>query len=238
MTLSPSASGNAPEVRELEGEAIAQYIRWLVEESPVEIADPHTEIRRRVRYHDVAVLAVVTTQLQSLFTACDMLFRFLQRIGRYAVSSRITVHRQFILGLRALSDPDDGVAEAALLRPPFFAIDLWDVLQSRAPDEASPDVAAAERGRAARELVRLLRRERFNRSPGSTARRLLEETAFGRLIALGPNGEQRLRYLRELCIILDERAAKSGLDFDRVSAVARLMDRLACSARSASPSLE
>jgi hypothetical protein len=42
------------------------------------------------------------------------------------------LHRQFLLGLRAIADRDEGVAVAALLRPPFFAMDLADLLNERA----------------------------------------------------------------------------------------------------------
>lgn len=220
LAVSPDVSANAADVRELEGEALAHYVRWLVEASGIECYDHQTKTNRRVRYRDVAVLALVTTQLHHLFAACDGLSVPYTAAGG-TLFLRDPIHRQFILGLRALADADDGVAEAALLRPPFFSIDLWDVLQARAPAEASVDAAAAERGRAARDLVRQLRFERFDRSPGSTARRLLDETAFGRLVALGPNGEQRLRHLRELCVVLDHRAATDALDFDRVTALAR-----------------
>ena len=78
------------------------------------------------------------------------------------------------------------------------------------------------RARAARELVRELRQERFNQSPGTTARELLDRTAFARTVALGPNGAQRLARLRELCHIFEKIAADERLDYDAASA--RLRD--------------
>jgi len=52
------------------------------------------------------------------------------------------------------------------------------------------------RARAARDLVRELRQWRFDRSPGMTARELLDCTAFARAVTLGPSA-QRLARLRE-----------------------------------------
>src|SRR5438094_6978421 len=92
-------------------------------------------------------------------------------------------HRQVLLGLRAGADRDDGVAEAALLRPPFFAVDLADLLRERAQSQDE----RAERAREARELVRELRQRRFDRAPGATVRDLLDRTAFARTVALMPN---------------------------------------------------
>jgi len=130
------------------------------------------------------------------------------------------LHRQFLLGLRAIADAEDGVAEAALLRPPFFAVDLADLARERIAVLAGrePDDAEGVRAHEARTLVRELRRRRFERSPGETARDLLEHTALARAVALGPNGAQRLARLRELCLRLSEVAVTDGLDYDGVTA--------------------
>ena len=113
-----------------------------------------------------------------------------------------------------MADRDDGVAEAALLRPPFFVVDLADLLRERAQSQDE----RAVRGREARELVRELRRWRFDRGPGATARDLLDRTAFARYVALMPNGAQRLARLRVLCLVFEQIAADDGLDYDSVSA--------------------
>src|SRR5262249_724678 len=116
----------------------------------------------------------------------------------------------------AVADRDDGVAEAALLRPPFFAIDLADLAV-----EAGGIVDPPEQVRAARDLLRELRRRRHDRNPGATARDLLDLTGFPRAVATGPNGAQRLTRLRELCLVLEQLAAAKGLDYDGATAQLR-----------------
>jgi len=122
-----------------------------------------------------------------------------------------------LLGLRALADRDDGVAEAVLLRPPFFALDLIDHAHAR-PGGAAGDAAARERVEAAPALVRELRRRRAERPPGATARDLLEQTACGRTVAAEPNGAMRLTRLRELCFALERLAMVEGWDYDAATA--------------------
>ncbi|MBI4564838.1 MAG: UvrD-helicase domain-containing protein [Planctomycetes bacterium] len=204
------------EYRQLEGRGLARFLRWLVESGGTEIVDPLDGRRRPVRYGDVAVLAVSTWQLPLLFSRLDAEgVPYASRGGTIFLEDPL--HRQFLLGLRALADRDDGVAEAALLRPPFFAVDLADLLRERggAQDEQ------AGRARDARELVRELRRRRFDRSPGATARDLLDRTAFARAVAVGPNGAQRLSRLRELCLVFEQVAANERLDYDAATACLR-----------------
>ena len=209
---------NAGDYRALEAEVLARYLRWLVEVRQFQVTDPLTGKQRRVAYGDIAVLAIVTTTLAPLFTELDRMgVPYAARGGTLFLADEL--HRQFLLGLRAIADRDDGIAEAALLRPPFFAVDLVDLVQHRAGDG---DPARLERTGAAVEFVRELRRRRFERSPGATARDLLEQTAFGRAVALGPNGMQRLERLREICLILEQTAATEGLDYD--AATARMRD--------------
>lgn len=213
---------NAHACRAVEASAMATYLRWLVEKSDIRIEDPdskHTDSKeaRPVRYSDIAVLGLVTSNLPMLFAELD-------RMGvPYAASGgtmflRDHVHQQFILGLRALADSQDGVAQAALLRPPFFAVDLLDLVHERALDKAEAKTETERRARQALEWVQDARKERFARSPGTTARKLLDETAFARTVALGPNGRQRVQHLRELCLALSHMAATEGLDFDGVTA--------------------
>ncbi len=206
-------SRNAPETRGLEGEALAAYLAWLVERSGLCIRDVDGEGNREIRWSDIAVLGLVTTNMRYLFAALD------RSNIPYAMAGGVlfttdALHRQFVLGLRAIADRNDGVAEAALLRPPFFAVDLLDLVR----DKVEAGDANAKRGAEARAWLREARRQRFARSPGQTARALLEETGIGRTAALGPNGEQRLRHLRELCLQLELDAAAAGLDYDGVTA--------------------
>jgi ATP-dependent helicase/nuclease subunit A len=213
----------ADEYRELEGQVLARYLRWLVEDSEVSIVDPLDGRQRRVRYGDVAILAVSTWRLSLLFPRLDAEgIPYASRGGMMFLEDPL--HRQFLLGLRALADRDDGVAEAALLRPPFFAVDLVDLLRDKSLRAGGGDGKdeRANRARAARELVRELRERRFDKSPGTTARDLLDRTAFARAVALGPNGAQRLTRLRELCHVVEKIAADERLDSDAVTA--RLRD--------------
>src|SRR4029077_5070738 len=130
----------------------------LVEDSDVTIADPLDRRQRRIRYGDVAVLAVSTWRLSLLFPRLDAEgIPYASRGGILFLEDPL--HRQFLLGLRALADRDDGVAEAALLRPPFFAVDLVDLLNERAAARDGIDLAddSVLRARQARDLVRELR---------------------------------------------------------------------------------
>ena len=215
------------EYRELEGRVLARYLRWLVGASDSRILDPLDARPRRVRYSDVAILAVSTWRLSLLFPSLDAEnVPYTSRGGILFLND--PVHRQFLLGLRAIADRDDGVAEAALFRPPFFALDLADLILERGltVDGAIPGANSVQqsalRAAEARDFVQQLRRRRFERSPGATARDLLEYTAFGRVIASGPNGTQRLTRLRELCLVLEQLAASEGLDYD--AATARLRE--------------
>jgi ATP-dependent exoDNAse (exonuclease V) beta subunit len=203
----------APPTRALEGEALAAYLAWLVERSGLTVRDPDGEGRRALRWSDVAVLALSTTNVRYLFAALDRSHVPYSMAGGVLFTSD-ALHRMFVLGLRAIADRNDGVAEAALLRPPFFAIDLLDLVR----EKAGAVDASANRAALARAWLRETRRRRYSRTPGQTARALLEETGVGRAAALGPNGEQRLRHLREVCLQLELDAAAGGLDYDGVTA--------------------
>jgi ATP-dependent helicase/nuclease subunit A len=217
IPMAPVAEG-VDAVRGCEANALARYVRWLVEESATEVSDPLTGERRAIRYGDVAVLAVITTNLPLLCRAFD-LRRVPYTTSGGTLFASDGLHRQFLLGLRALADREDGVAQAALLRPPFFAIDLADL--ARALGQDAEGDARVVRVREAQTLIAALRRDRATRSPGGTARDLLERSALGRVVALGPNGAQRLRHLRELCVELDTLAAADGLDYDACTYVMR-----------------
>jgi ATP-dependent helicase/nuclease subunit A len=213
-----AAKHNVEEYRALEGRALARYLRWLVTVSGLRVADPLDGRARSVGYGDIAILAVSTWNLSFLFPWLDAEgVPYASRGGRLYLQDPL--NRQFLLGLRALADRDDGVAEAALLRPPFFALDPADLLLARAARSGTPvpeDVLV--RAGEVRELVQELRRSRFERPPGAVARDLLDRTAFARTVALGPNGAQRLTRLRELCLVVGQVAAGEGLDYDATTA--------------------
>jgi ATP-dependent helicase/nuclease subunit A len=210
------------EYRTLEAQALASYLRWLVTGSDLTVVDPLDDRPRRIRYSDIAVLAVSTWQLSLLFPWLDRVgIPYASRGGTLFLSDPL--HRRFLLGLRAVADRDDGVGEAALLRPPFFALDPLDVLQEQTARKngREPDGEGARRAREALGLIRELRQHRLDRPPGATARDLLDRTALARTVAVGPNGAQRLMRLRELCLVLEQAAAADGLDFDGVTAELR-----------------
>ena len=163
--------GRTDEYRELEASVWARYLRWLVKRSGVNVADPVSGARRGVGYGNVAILAIATTNLKLLFSARNKPLPSSDeprpaRGGKLFLDDLL--HRQFLLGLRSIADREDGVAEATLLRRPFFSIDLLDVVRARTADEETGDERAL-RGRAAIEWVRDLGRRRFDRSPGETA---------------------------------------------------------------------
>lgn len=202
----PDGGGDAAESRALEAELMARYVRWLVTCSGIQVIDPVSREPRSIRYGDIGVLAMTTTHVRVLFDAFDRDdVPYAARGGSVFLADPLQQH--FLLGLCALADRDDGVALAALLRPPFFAVDLGDLARSHKDD---PD----DRATQARAIVQELRRRRFERSPGATARALLEDTGFGRVVAVGPNGIQRLSCVRELCFQVEARAIAERLDFD------------------------
>lgn len=213
----------ADRARLIEAGMLARYLLWLKNESKIKIRDRETDEVRPVEYGDIAVLAQATTNLPKLFRA-------LERFGiPYAARGATLflqepVIQQLILGLRAVADDSDGIAQAAFFRPPFFALNLADVIADRLKEgERSSEVEkAAERAQNAREILHALRKSRFEGLPSQTARRLMEETAFAKTLSLMPNGSQKLAAAREVLFILDELVAREGLDFD--GATARLRD--------------
>jgi len=210
---------NAEDWRSLEGAALPRYLRWLLEEERFQVRDPRTGVERPATFGDVAVLALATTNLPLLLAGLDeQAIPYAARGGTLFLRNPVAI--QFLLGLRALADWNDGVAKAALLRPPFFAVDLADLVRARQEGEETRH-AGARRALAAQALVTDLRRRRFARGPGETARDLLERTAFGRHVALGRNGKQQLDHLRELCLLLEQTAAEQRLDYDGATALMR-----------------
>jgi ATP-dependent helicase/nuclease subunit A len=192
--------------RALEARVLASFLRARHEQG--------------LAYGDVAILAHSTFHVPLLLAELDRLgVPWSARGGTLFLEDPL--HRQFLLGLRAIADGDDGVAAKALLREPFFAVDLADLVRAGAAKGETGDEGIL-RARAALDQVRELRRRRLERPPGETARDLLERTGLGRAVALGPNGLQRLERLRELCFELERVAAREGLDLD--AATARLRE--------------
>lgn len=206
--------------RNLEGVALARYVRWLVGNQDILVEDPRTGERRPVRHGDIAVLALATYELQRLFRQFDK-EGVPHSVRGGTLFLRDELHKRFLLGLRAIADRDDGAAVATLLRPPFFAVDPTDLLLERADDADAADPRVG-RAREALEIVRDLRFRRHTRPVGETARDLLERTALAAYVSRQPNGTQRLRHLREICSTLEQNAAAEGLDY--AQATQRLRD--------------
>lgn len=211
------------EYRALEGEALAHYLYNLVEREGQLVRDPLTETWRPVRYSDIAVLTAVTTKLPLLLPRLDDL-AIPHSVRGGTLFAGEPLHQHFLLALRAIADPADGAAEAALLRPPFFSVNIGDLVRDRLSRRMDQDGTArtvdvgAQAARDALGWVTDLRRRRFERSPGATARDVLEQTGLARWVAGQSNGAQRLSHLRELCLMLEQRAAEDGLDYDAVTA--------------------
>lgn len=203
--------------RRAEGEALAHYLRWLVEKSGTTIQDPKSFEERPVRYGDISILVGSTYTLRFLFPRLnEMGIPHSIRGGKLFLSEPL--HRQFLLAMGALADRRDGVAHASLLRPPFFAIDPADLAAERSADTGDEtNDPRVLRVREAKALVTELRKTRFDRSPGATMRKLLEESAMLRRAALGQNGAQRIERLYELCFYADTMAASEQLDFDQTA---------------------
>lgn len=208
--------GKADAERALEARLLAAWIRQAVDGGATTVVDPASGETRPVRFGDVAVLAHSTFHVGLLIAELDRLgVPWSARGGSLFLQDPL--HRHFLLGLRAVADRDDGVAQAALLRAPFFALDLGDLARERAAGDDARDPGVL-RARAAKALVARLRLERLRRPPGETARDLLDQSGFARSVAFGPNGAQRLDRLRELCLEVERIAAAEGLDFDGVTA--------------------
>jgi ATP-dependent helicase/nuclease subunit A len=109
------------------------------------------------------------------------------------------------------------VAEAALLRPPFFGLDLIDLVAGSIEGDPPTLTAARERREHARAVIRDLRFQRFSRPAIQTALDVIERTALGRTVAVGPNGPQALRTLYEVAFQLGRLATEKGLDYDGVT---------------------
>ena len=163
----------------------------------------------------------MTTNVGSLLRELEGLgIRYSAHGGTLFLSDPLV--RQYLLGLRSVADSSDGVAEAALLRPPFFGLDLLDVVSRRAGEDGDERLRAA-RGRlqAARDVLRELRRQRMSRPPVETAVDLIEHTALGRAAATGPNGRQALDTLYQIAYELGRHAAGGRLDYDGATRLLR-----------------
>jgi ATP-dependent helicase/nuclease subunit A len=204
--------------RGVEAAMVARYIRWLLH-SQRSVRDPDTDDERPIQPGDIAVLACVTTNVRLLLRQLDTLgIQYNARGGALSIGHPVV--RQYLLALRALADRDDGVAKAALMRPPFFGIDCADSVAALVNKDPSKDERRA-RVQEANDIIEGLRRQRHAQSPGATARDLIERTSLGHAVITSPNGRQTLAALYELATEVDRRAAIERIDFDAVTELFR-----------------
>ena len=212
----------APQGRPIEAAMIARYVRWLLD-ARIPVRDPDTAEERPVRSSDIAVLACVTTNLHLLLHEFDRIgLEYAARGGALFLGHPVV--RRYLLALRAVADRGDGVAEAALLQPPFFAVDWRDAVAERQPHDDGLEPRRV-RMQAVRAVVQDLRARRHRQPPGATARDLIERTALGRVVSAGPNGRQTLAALYDIAAELDRRAAVDDLDYDAVTELCRAWAR-------------
>jgi ATP-dependent helicase/nuclease subunit A len=199
-------------------DAVARYACRLLA-TPMRISDPQINAERPLRAGDIVVLAFDTAHL-SLLAERLALYGIAAVGGGAALFAIHPIVRQFLRGLGAVADRDDGVAQAALLGPPFFAVEPADLLAAVVvKDDSYPPRA---RVRAARDRVEALRRSRHLRSAGATARDLIEASGVGRVLATTFNGAATLAALYETAAFLDDHAARERLDFDALSDQCRI----------------
>ncbi len=204
--------------RAIEAKMLGRYVAWLLASGHL-IRDPDSGGERPVQLGDIAVIANVTTNLPLLLREFDGLgIEYTARGGALFLGHPVV--RQYLLALRALADSDDGVAEAALLRPPFFALDLTDLVAAVSKRGREEDERTLRVGEA-REIIKQLRSRRHMQSAGATARDVIERTALGRAVAVDCNGQQTLAALYEVAAELDRRAALDGLDYDAITEIVR-----------------
>ncbi len=191
----------AEDARRLEAEALARY---LVHLRAAGVTVGQGEAKRPARWGDIAVLASKTSGWPDYFREFDAFgIPWAARGGSVFAKDRLVC--SFILALRFIADPEDGVAEAAWFRPPFWPLALQDV----ASETAAWTVA--------KELHKTLRRERLSVPPAETARRLLTGSRCAAFVEGGPNGARSLSKLEELILQVDV-LSREGLDFDAVTA--------------------
>jgi len=207
----------AADGRVVEAATVAHYVRWLLA-AGFPVRDPGTNVERPVRAGDIAVLAAATTNVRLLLAQFDALaIEYSARGGALFLAHPVV--RQYLLALRALADRDDGVAQAALLRPPFFALDLCDAVLSRI-DRRHTSERRAHRTEA-QAIISALRAQRHTQSPGATARDLIERTGLGRTVIAARNGRQTLAALYAVAAEVERRAAIEGRDYDATTELFR-----------------
>lgn len=195
---------------EIEAEALCFLIQNLLRpNSRTRVRDEDTGELRAVRPGDIAVLTETTSAIPLLIKALEGAgLRTTMRGGRLLMDHQVI--RSLLLGYCALCDAQDGVAEASLLREPFF--DLED-------EEARKRSGSS--WKHAQGVVRDLRKLRLYRSPGALMRDLIERTRLMQVLVQEPNGMQVLSACYDVALELERRAAALHLDAVAAARLAR-----------------
>ena len=181
-----------------EARLVAGLIRRLVEER-TPVTDPDTGEARPLRYGDVAVLARGSAPFETFAAVLPALgVPAVEVSGGDLLSSREAKDGEALL--RFLADSADGVALAAVLRSPFFAVDDGELLAlARAvPDESTwwshieSSTGLSPRLAAARELLARALERRWDLLPSRLLQELDEATGYSAVVANLPGGRRRL----------------------------------------------
>lgn len=167
-------------------------------------------IARWNEYDELAILTVDDNPVDLL--AALQATRIPYRAHGQALFAAHPVALQYIAALGAIADRDDGGAEAALMRPPFFALDPQDIVVALLHKDTT-DIRR-QRASEAREWVQKVRAERHHCTPLQTARRLIEATACAAVLADQPNGAQDLSVLYAVAGWIEVLSWREDTDFD------------------------
>ncbi|HEX7040681.1 MAG TPA: UvrD-helicase domain-containing protein [Trueperaceae bacterium] len=181
-----------------EARLVAELVRGLVEDGTL-VADPDSGEVRRLRYGDVAVLARGNAPFETFAAVLPSLgVPAVEVAGGDLLGAREAKDGEACL--RFLADTADGVALAALLRSPFFAVDDGELLElaRSAPQgttlwqhlAAAPE-ATARLDRAREVLARALER-RWDELPSRLLQGIDEAAGYSAVVANLPGGRRRL----------------------------------------------
>ncbi len=211
-----------------EAHLVAELVRRLVEDG-AEVTDPVTGEARRLRYGDVAVLARANAPFETFAAVLPSLgVPAVEVAGGDLMNAREAKDGEACL--RFLADTADGVALAAVLRSPFFAVDDAELLAlARSVPRGETlwgrlSAAAAVSGRLerAREVLGRVLERRWDELPSRLLQGIDEATGYSAVVANLPGGRRRLADWRAFLALVRKLEGWNGDAF----AVARRMRRL------------
>ncbi|MBN2184516.1 MAG: UvrD-helicase domain-containing protein [Candidatus Krumholzibacteriota bacterium] len=192
-----SAGGKKDQIREIEGETVARFIRMLVDSGRM-ITDPADGSKRKVRYGDIALLYGAMTGISYYEDPLrDAGIPYLVEGGiLYYTRQEI---RDLAAAVWAVEDPFDTLALVTVLRSAIFGFSDEELfLYKRGGgkfdylDPSLPSGPRFEDLSAAFELLRKLHEQRNERGPAGIFCDLLNGTRYLELSMLRTHGEQRV----------------------------------------------